>query len=92
LTDAKKNKRKLKILFWYPQFTYVLTSLDIEISNDNTNENVGLKETVLRFADINLRPLLEKSPFLQQVFAYRRGANLAANSKKYDYKVFLLES
>lgn len=91
LLTAEKGKKKLTILFWYPNFRFLPASIgDVEIT-DNDNMPTA-NATVLKFSDKEVLPLLEKNKFLKEKFTYFPGKDLAKSSKDGTYKVFVLST
>jgi hypothetical protein len=88
LEMAKKEKRKIRILFWYPHmysFTDLGTTLPHFESNDNTRQDM-----IYNMIDDKLLKRLENINYNKKVINYSPDGE--ATNKNYTFKVFIYES
>lgn len=90
LKDAKKAKRDLTIMFWYPKFKAMYYG-DIEPQFRNEQGNpLEEDQTILRFAEEDLEPKLAKSPFKKEVIGYFPGKKISPTTNDYKHRIYIL--
>lgn len=91
LNDAKKDKRKLKIVFWYPHLysASYIDPVDVEMESFD-----GLDPEQLIYSEVNTHLLgrLNRIKHKKQIINYAPDKKISNSSENFVFKVFVFES